>query len=123
MSSRPNICLLKVLTICIFLVPSMPIVLFIIFLEKAIYRYISSIIMRTTQAPLCQGLFVIREMLLAQTGNYTDKKKRMVVARKFIEGASFNMVKNLKYYNNRGKDLEPIIEIIEGYRAKIDTTN
>ncbi len=62
-------------------------------------------------------------MLLAQTGNFTDKKKRMIVARKFIEGASFNMIKNLKYYNNRGKDLEPLIEIIEGYRVKIDTMN
>lgn len=59
-------------------------------------------------------------MLLAQTSNYADKKKRMTIARKFIEGAAFNMVKNLKYYNSRGKDLEPIIEIIDGYKEKID---
>lgn len=59
-------------------------------------------------------------MLLAQTSNYTDKKKRMTIARKFIEGAAFNMVKNLKYYNSRGKDLEPIIEIIDSYKEKID---
>lgn len=61
-------------------------------------------------------------MLLSQTAHYTDKKKRMFIARKFIDGASFNMVKNLKYYNNRGKDLEPIIETIEGYRLKIVST-
>jgi CRISPR-associated protein Cas1 len=61
-------------------------------------------------------------MLLSQTAHYTDKKKRMFIARKFIDGASFNMVKNLKYYNNRGKDLEPIIETIEGYRLKIEST-
>jgi CRISPR-associated protein Cas1 len=62
------------------------------------------------------------KMLLAQTGNFTDHKKRMVIARKFIEGASANIIKNLKYYNNRGKDTEPIIGIIEGYRSKIDDT-
>jgi CRISPR-associated protein Cas1 len=59
-------------------------------------------------------------MLLAQTSNYADKKKRITIARKFIEGAAFNMVKNLKYYNSRGKDLEPIIEIIDSYKEKID---
>jgi CRISPR-associated protein Cas1 len=61
-------------------------------------------------------------MLLCQTAHYTDKKKRIVIAQKFIDGASFNMIKNLKYYNNRGKDLEPIIEAIEGYRLKIGTS-
>lgn len=33
------------------------------------------------------------KMLLAQTSNYQNKKKRMIIARKFIEGAEFNMVK------------------------------
>lgn len=59
------------------------------------------------------------KMLLAQTSAYQNKNKRIEIARKFIEGASFNMQKNLKYYNNRGKDTEPIIEIIEKYRARI----
>jgi CRISP-associated protein Cas1 len=62
-------------------------------------------------------------MLLAQTNYYTNRQKRIVIARKFIDGASFNMVKNLKYYNNRGKYLEPLIEIIEEYRGKIDQMN
>jgi CRISP-associated protein Cas1 len=61
-------------------------------------------------------------MLLCQTAQYSDKKKRMIIARKFIDGASFNMIKNLKYYNNRGKDLEPIIEQIELYKEKIPET-
>ena len=30
------------------------------------------------------------------------------------------MVKNLRYYNNRGKDLEPLICIIEDYRDRIE---
>jgi len=61
-------------------------------------------------------------MLMAQVMAHKDNKKRMFIAQKFIDGASFNMIKNMKYYNNRGKDLEPIVEIIEGYRKKIDET-
>ena len=60
------------------------------------------------------------KMLLAQTAHHTDKKKRIAIARKFIEGASFNMTKNLRYYDKRGKDLLPLIEIIEGYRTRIE---
>jgi len=55
------------------------------------------------------------KMLLAQTAHYQDKKKRIVVARKFVEGATFNMLKNLRYYNNRGRDIEELIAQIEGY--------
>lgn len=62
------------------------------------------------------------KMLLAQTSNHTDKKKRMTIAHKFIDGAAYNMIKNLKYYNSRGKDLEPIIELIESYRIRIEDT-
>lgn len=58
-------------------------------------------------------------MILAQTTYYQDKKKRIIIARKFIEGAAYNMVKNLKYYNNRGRDMEPIIKMIEDYASKI----
>lgn len=53
------------------------------------------------------------KMLLAQTSNYQDKKKRLIIAKEFIEGAAYNMIKNLKYYNRRGKDMEDLINIIE----------
>ncbi len=49
-------------------------------------------------------------------------KKRLPVAQKFIEGASFNMVKNLKYYDNRGKDMSPFLETIDGLQQKINLT-
>ena len=62
------------------------------------------------------------KMLLAQTSYYQDKKKRIFIAQKFIEGAAFNMMKNLRYYDKRGKDLEPIISLIEQYAGKIGTT-
>jgi CRISPR-associated protein Cas1 len=54
-------------------------------------------------------------MLLSQTNHYQDKKKRIIIARKFIEGAAFNMIKNLRYYDNRGKELAVLIERIEQY--------
>lgn len=60
------------------------------------------------------------KMLLAQTTNYENKTKRLIIARKFIEGASFNMMKNLQYYNRRGKDTEPMINLIKGYASRID---
>ncbi|MCI1648619.1 MAG: type I-B CRISPR-associated endonuclease Cas1b [Bacteroides sp.] len=58
-------------------------------------------------------------MLLAQTSAYQDKKKRLIIAQKFIDGAVFNMLKNLQYYNRRGKDMEDIMEIMKLLSLKI----
>ena len=44
--------------------------------------------------------------LLAQAKTYQSSKKRIELARKFIQGAAWNMVMNLNYYNRRGKELE-----------------
>lgn len=63
------------------------------------------------------------KMLLAQTSFYQNKKKRVGIAQKFIEGAAFNMVKNLKYYDNRGKDLSAYISNIEDLASKIPLTS
>ncbi|NLU37958.1 MAG: type I-B CRISPR-associated endonuclease Cas1 [Bacteroidales bacterium] len=62
------------------------------------------------------------KMLTAQVTAQQNKARRMVVAQRILEGASYNMVKNLKYYNSRGKDLEPIIGLIEGYASRIPET-
>ena len=61
-------------------------------------------------------------MILAQTSHYQNKKKRQIIARKFIEGASFNMIKNLQYYNRRGKELDSLIEEIKKYASQINDT-
>ena len=64
------------------------------------------------------GSFMPKDYLLAgkvilnQVSHYQKMTKRVVIARKFIDGAGNNMVKNLQYYNRRGKDMEPIIENI-----------
>ena len=51
-------------------------------------------------------------MLLAQTSFYQNAKKRLVIAQRFIEGAAYNMIKNLQYYHRRGKDMQNIIQSI-----------
>lgn len=61
-------------------------------------------------------------MIVSQVKYYTSNNKRITIAQKFIEGASYNMLKNLRYYDNRGKDLEPIINIIEKFQTKIKKT-
>jgi CRISPR-associated protein Cas1 len=62
-------------------------------------------------------------MLLAQTAHYQNKNKRIVIARKFVEGAAYNMLKNLQYYNRRGKDAEPLIVLINKYIDHIPQAN
>ena len=59
------------------------------------------------------------KMILAQTTHYQNKKKRILIAQKFIEGAAYNMLKNLKYYNNRGRDADDIIIQINEYVKSI----
>ena len=60
-------------------------------------------------------------MQIAQMKHYIRKDKRMAIARRFIQGAAFNMLKNLKYYNNRAKDTLSQINRIENYIPLIET--
>src|SRR5690554_4571145 len=72
-----------------------------------------------------RGSFMPKEYLLAgkmqieQTKFYLSKAKRIRIAQSFVEGGAFNILKNLKYYNSRGKDLEAYIETIEGFNEDI----
>lgn len=72
------------------------------------------------------GSYMPREYLLAgkmqiqQTRYYLNKKLRLAIAQKLIDGASFNILKNLRYYHNRDKDLEAEIAAIKELRDKID---
>lgn len=58
-------------------------------------------------------------MLLAQTSFYQNPRKRIVIAQRFIEGASYNMIKNLQYYNRRGRDMDNIIKVISDLSQQI----
>ncbi len=72
------------------------------------------------------GSFMPRDYLLAgkvqieQTRAYLQKKRRLSIAKAFIEGASFNMLKNLQYYQTRQRDLEAEIDTIQSLRMQID---
>jgi len=59
------------------------------------------------------------KVLVAQTNAYSKIKTRIIIAQKFMEGAAFNMLKNLRYYNNRSKDTTPQIEKIESLMLQI----
>lgn len=59
------------------------------------------------------------KMLIAQANAYGNIKKRMAIAIKLIEAAAFNMVKNLRYYNNREKDTSGPIDKIESLALQL----
>jgi CRISPR-associated protein Cas1 len=53
-------------------------------------------------------------MTLKQCEHYLDKNKRFNLARKFVDGALLNMIRNLTYYKNRGLELSEHIEKLVG---------
>ena len=57
-------------------------------------------------------------MLVKQVGQYSDPQQRLALARAFVDGASFNILKNLRYYGaaSRGRDMSPFIAAIETER-------
>ena len=55
------------------------------------------------------------KVLIEQTKAYTSTKRRMEIAHKLVEGAAANILRNLKYYNSRGRELSLYIEQIEKY--------
>lgn len=50
------------------------------------------------------------ELLLKQTEYYLNNYKRLKVARLFVEGAIRNILQVIRYYKNRGKELEKVEE-------------
>jgi CRISP-associated protein Cas1 len=74
------------------------------------------------------GSFMPKDYLLAgkmqieQTKAYMSLKKRLPIAREFINGAVANMLKNLQYYQRRGKDCSEHIERINNLKASIENT-
>jgi len=62
------------------------------------------------------------KVILAQAEFHKSQKKRSVIAQQFIDGASYNILRNLKYYNSRGKELQSYIDVIEDFRKHIEAT-
>ncbi|SEA59739.1 type I-B CRISPR-associated endonuclease Cas1b [Psychroflexus halocasei] len=74
------------------------------------------------------GSFQPKEYLLAgkmqieQTQHYQSAKKRQVIAKQFVKGATFNIQKNLKYYQNRDRDVQAYLDRIQEYEKLIEQT-
>ncbi|MEW6735944.1 MAG: CRISPR-associated endonuclease Cas1, partial [Acidobacteriota bacterium] len=52
-------------------------------------------------------------LIVKQVEHYTKPKLRLPIAREFVSSAAHNILKNLKYYHNRGTDLATQIAEIE----------
>jgi CRISPR-associated protein Cas1 len=71
------------------------------------------------------GSFIPRESLLSgevivqQVKNFTKPAKQLVLAKELILSASANILKNLKYYQGRGKDLKKQIDEISIFRSQL----
>ena len=59
------------------------------------------------------------KLLIKQVEHYNDIEKRLNIAKAFIEAASYNIYRNLTYYNNRGKDLKDYMNEIDYLRKQI----
>ena len=57
---------------------------------------------------LNSGLVVVK-----QSQHYLDVKKRQYIASQFVEGIKHNILKTMKYYSKKGKDLDEYIQSIE----------
>lgn len=63
------------------------------------------------------------QVIVAQTKAYLSKKQRLYIARQLVDAATFNMLKNLRYYQNRGKELYAEIQSIEQLRTSLESVN
>jgi len=59
------------------------------------------------------------KMIIAQAKHYLETNLRVQLARKLVEGAGFNMLKNLRYYHNRNIELDTEIDTIENLHGEI----
>lgn len=63
------------------------------------------------------------KVIIEQSKFYTNKKSRMEIAQKFVDGAAANMLRNLKYYQSRGRELSLHIEQIEQFNINKNDAN
>ncbi len=74
------------------------------------------------------GTFYPREvnvsgkLLVKQVNHYEDFNKRLSIAKEFVYTYTHNTYRNLRYYNNRGKNVEVAMEKIINYKKVIQNT-
>lgn len=62
-------------------------------------------------------------IILRQVEYYLDNEKRLNIAKSFIEGSYKNILNVIRYYKNRGKDIEHIEKHIEKLSVKVSECN
>lgn len=58
-------------------------------------------------------------MILRQSEHYLDQWRRLDLARRFVSGAGKNMLRVLKYYRNRGKEVQSVLDTVEAQLAEV----
>lgn len=66
--------------------------------------------------------FISGKLLVEQVNAYSDPSRRMDIARRFVSGAAANILKNLRYYNSRERDMTPYIDRITALLASVPAT-
>ncbi len=75
------------------------------------------------------GTFYPREklvsgfLLVKQVEHYTDSQKRLEIAKEIARATHHNILRNIRYYDNRGKEIEDIIGDIEEGKWEIESSN
>lgn len=67
--------------------------------------------------------YVSGRLLIEQVKHHLDENKRILLARKFVQGSAENIKKNLLYYNSRDKDLSYFIEQIDELKSGLEEAN
>lgn len=60
---------------------------------------------------------------MKQVENYLDNEKRMFLAKEFVRGAIWNILKNLSHYKKHGKDVSRAISDIKSNLDKVNSVN
>jgi len=66
---------------------------------------------------------VAGDVIIKQVEHYTDKDKRCYLAKRFVEGAAKNILRNLNYYSSPEHYIDKHIENIEREIIKIENYN
>lgn len=75
--------------------------------------YVSSLVPREMK--------VFGKLLVKQVEHYTDKEKRIELAKEFVKSAGNNIYRNLRYYNGRGKDVKDAMNEITYLLKEVDS--
>ena len=60
------------------------------------------------------------KLLVKQVEYFSNDDKRLVLAKEFVKRATEGILRNLRYYNERGKNVKEFIEIISNLKRHID---